>query len=405
MDRKFIGSVFMVSGCAMGAGSLALPMLAAGPGFIWGSLLVILTGVFSYFLATFTLELYMINQNGENASTIALRNFGRPGVIFAGAVNLALMYSVLMVYMTGGADLLTRTVLPLINLQVSSHVGLVIFLIVFLPIFFKGTGLVVRSNTVIFYIKLISFIIAILVGLKFFSATILVAPPSYLRYAPKALPIFFSALGFQFLVPILAQYNGYNRVRCKRILACGVLLPVILYVLWIAVMLSLIPRDGQENSFFLLLSKNESVGTMINFATHNNPNLPTIMKIALNLFSNVAMLTSFLAVGISLYEYLRDALKIRQTAAGKTLNLLITMLPPAVFALAYPNGFLLILQQVAIFLILVCMIPIAALLKEYHNLPIKLPKLAIYALLGICSVLIILQLVDDFHWLPAFALN
>lgn len=386
----------------MGAGSLALPMLAAGPGFIWSSLFIGLTGIFSYYLAIYTLEIYMINKNGENASTIALRNFGKPGVIFAAVVNLALMYAVLTVYMTGGADLLTKTILPLINLNVTSQSGLVIFLLVFLPVFFKGTGVVVKSNTLIFYIKLISFLLAIGLGLKFFSPAIVSAPLSNLNYLPRGLPIFFSALGFQFLVPILAQYNDYDRCRCRTILACGILLPVILYVLWIGVMLSLIPRTGAGNTFWLLLSNNESVGTMIRYATHNNPQLPALMKFALNVFSNVAMLTSFLAVGISLYEYIRDALKIRQNIAGKILNLAITMLPPIVFAFAYPNGFLLILQQVCIFLILVCMVPIAALLREYNLLEVRFSRLSIWLLLSICSLLIVLQLLDDCHFLPAF---
>lgn len=402
MDRKFIGSVFMVSGCAMGAGSLALPMLAAGPGFVWSSLFIVLTGVFSYFLAIFTLEIYMINKNGENASTVALRNFGKPGAVFAAIVNLALMYAVLTVYMTGGADLLTKTLLPLINLDVSSHIGLLIFLVIFLPVFFNGTGVVVKSNTIVFYIKLFSFLIAIILGLKFFSRTIIYAPVINLEYLPRGLPIFFSALGFQFLVPILAQFNGYDRIRCRKILACGVLLPVVLYILWAGVMLSLVPRDGSGNTFFSLLSKDESVGTMISYATHNNPRLPELMKIALNVFSNMAMLTSFLSVGISLYEYIRDALKLKQNMNGKILNLTITMLPPIVFAFAYPNGFLLVLQQVSIFLILVCMLPVAALLREFGNLEIKLPKISIWFILIICGILISLQLLDDFHLLPAF---
>ena len=405
MDRKFIGSVFMVSGCAMGAGSLALPMVSAGPGAIWSSLFVIITGVFAYYLATFTLEVYMINKNGENASTVALRNFGRTGVVYAGIINLALMYSVLMVYMTGGADLLTQTLLPLINIHVSEKIGLLIFLLVFLPIFFKGTNLVVKSNTVVFYIKLISFLVAIIVGMGFISPHIAIAPTNYLKYMPKALPIIFCGLGFQFMVPVLADFNGYNRQRCKRILAIGVLIPVILYVLWIAVMLSLIARDGSGNTFFTLLSKNESVGTMILFATHNNAQLPILMKIALNVFSNVAMLTSFLAVGISLYEYIRDALHIRQTLAGKISNLTMTMFPPVIFALLYPNGFLFILQQVAIFLTLVCMLPIVAMLKEYNNLEVKVSKIGIWLILGFCSLLVILQVLDDFSLLASFGFN
>ena len=38
LNKNFIGSVFMISGCAMGAGCLAMPMLAAGPNFIFSAI-------------------------------------------------------------------------------------------------------------------------------------------------------------------------------------------------------------------------------------------------------------------------------------------------------------------------------------------------------------------------------
>jgi tyrosine-specific transport protein len=156
--KNFIGSVFMVSGCAMGAGCLAIPMLSAGPNFIFSSIFIIILGLFSYLLASISLEIFLTHKNSSNVSTIVNVSFGRSGVVVSGIINCVLMYALLSIYMTGGADVLSKTILPLIGIKVTDKVSLLIFLILFLPIFLKGVEIVVKSNKIIFYIKLFSFL-------------------------------------------------------------------------------------------------------------------------------------------------------------------------------------------------------------------------------------------------------
>lgn len=392
----------MVAGCAMGAGCLAMPMLAAGPNFIFSSFFLVLTSILSYLIASISLEIFLLYKNDVNTSTIVTRNFGYGGTIFSALINVVLMYAILSVYMTGGADLLDKTILPLVDLHISTQLSLIIFLTITVPIFLKGAMVVVKSNKIIFILKLITFLVAVLLGLKFISPNLANFSWDQLRYIPKALPIFLAALWFHFLIPVIARINGYDRERCRQIFAVGLILPVILYVLWIAIMLSLIPRDGLGHTFLMLLKHEGSVGTMINYATHNNPNLSSLMKVALNLFSNIAMLTSFLTVGVALYDYVRDALKIQQTKSGVLGNLLLTMLPPALFALFYPNGFVFILQQASILIMVINLMMLACCLKEYANLEEKPTKLLIWSLSVILVILISLQVLDNFSLLPSF---
>ncbi len=405
LNKNFIGSVFMISGCAMGAGCLAMPMLAAGPNFIFSAIFLILTAIFSYFLASVSLEIFLVYKNNTNTSTIVKNNFGHIGVVVSGVINGALMYALLSVYMTGGADLLNKTVFPIISLHSSDQVSLLIFLAIFLPIFFKGAHLIVKSNTVVFYIKLITFIIVVISGLAFLSKNLDQFIWEQLRYIPRALPIFLGALWFHFIIPVIARLNNYERKKCRNVFAVGLILPVILYILWIGIMLSLIPRDGSGNTFYSLLHQNGSVGTMINYAMTTNQNLPNIMRFSLNLFSNIALLTSFLTVGLSTYDYIRDAFKIQQTRRGILRNLTLTMLPPAFFALFFPNGFVFILQQAIILLMLTNIIVLSCSLKEYVRLENKPGKWLIYLLLAILSVLIALQLLDNFNLLPSYGVS
>jgi amino acid permease len=395
----------MISGCAMGAGCLAMPMLASGPNFIFSSISLILVAIFSYILASVSLEIFLLYKNNINTSTIVKHNFGGTGVVVSGLINGALMYALLSVYMTGGADLLNKTVFPLVSIHSSDQLSLVIFLVIFIPIFFKGAYWVLKSNKVIFYIKLSSFLIAVVSGLSFLSHDLVNLALEQLRYLPRALPIFLGALWFHFIIPVVAKLNNYNRDTCRKIFRVGLILPVILYILWVGIMLSLIPRSGVGNTFFSLLSKKESVGMMISYAMTNNTHIPNVMRLSLNVFSNIALLTSFLTVGLSTYDYVRDAFRIKQTRRGIFNNLLITMLPPAIFALFFPNGFVFILQQAIILLMLTNIIIICCLIKEHAKLEQKPSKALLYSLLVILAGLIIIQLLDNANLLPSYGIS
>ena len=404
LGRHFVSSLFMVAGCAMGAGCLAMPLLAVGPNFIISSIFLVLVAIFSYYLAIFSLEIFILYKNNTNISTIVNKNFGKIGVISTGIINGVFMYALLSVYMTGGADLLNKTIFPLMHIHVNDTIALIIFLAIFIPFFLKGATLVARANKYIFYVKLISFLVVIFCGILFLNNNMdLNINLNDIKYIPRALPVFLGALWFHLLIPIIAKLNDYDRKRCKVIFQLGLLIPLILYILWIGVMLNLIPRYGNVDSFYWILHNNMSVGTMISLAL-SNPAAPNIIKFSLNFFSNVALLTSFLTVGLSTYDYIRDLLQIKQTHSGIIKNLIITMLPPCFFAIFMSNGFVLILQQAIILLLLTNLFTIFCVIKDYNNLILKPNKSSLYLIVLLLFSFIILQLLDNFSLLPSFGL-
>jgi tyrosine-specific transport protein len=404
-NRNFISSVFMVAGCSMGAGCLAMPLLAAGPNFIFSAIFIIISGIFSYFLATASLEIFILYKNDVNVSSIVEKNFGRGGVIVTGILNGMLMYALLSAYMAGGVDLLHTTVLPRINIHLPSSLTLLLFVAIFMPIFFKGANLVISSNKLVFYLKLTMFVIALGCGVFFLSPRITNLVVSQSKYIGHAWPVFFGALWFHFIIPVIAKVHNYDRKQCRRVFKVGLILPVVLYILWVAVMLSLVAREGTSNSFYNLLASDGSVGMMINYAMNDNAHIPSLMKLSLNLFSNLALLTSFLTVGLSTYDYIRDALHIKQTRRGILNNLTLTMMPPVIIALFFPDGFVFIVQQAIILLMLTSAIVIACVLKDYNRLERKPTKVLLYGLIAGLIFLITLQLLDNFDKLPKYGIN
>ncbi len=404
LGRNFVSSLFMVAGCAMGAGCLAMPLLAVGPNFVVSSIFLILIALFSYYLAVYSLEIFILYKNDTNISTIVKKNFGKIGVVGNGIINGTFMYALLSVYMTGGADLLNKTIFPILHIHVKDSIALLIFLLIFIPFFLKGANLVAKANKYIFYVKLISFLVVIFCGIFFLNNNInFDIHIDDLKYVPRALPVFLGALWFHLLIPIIAKLNDYDRKKCKIIFKFGLLIPLVLYILWVGIMLNLIPRYGNTNSFYWILHNNMSVGTMIGLALLN-PKAPSIIKFSLNFFSNVALLTSFLTVGLSTYDYIRDLLNIKQTHSGVIKNLIITMFPPCFFAIFMSNGFVLILQQAIILLLLTNIFTICCVIKEYDNLIIRPNKNILYLLLLLLFGFIILQLLDNFSMLPSFGI-
>ena len=68
--------------------------------------------------------------------------------------------------------------------------------------------------------------------------------------------------------------------------------------------------------------------------------------------SLTAFLNSFLGCGLSLSHFLKDGLKIHNSLKGRLVTLLMTLVPPILFVLLFPKGFILALDYAGIFVAL-----------------------------------------------------
>ena len=67
------------------------------------------------------------------------------------------------------------------------------------------------------------------------------------------------------------------------------------------------------------------------------------MKTLKNLFQLVALfaiISSFLGVGLSLFDYIADLFGFADTPKGRMYTILITFLPPGLASFFFPNGFI-----------------------------------------------------------------
>jgi len=94
----------------------------------------------------------------------------------------------------------------------------------------------------------------------------------------------------------------------------------------------------------------------------------------INVFSNVAMTTSFLGVTLGLFDFLADGFKRSNTRFGRFQTALLTFIPPLIFALFFPDGFILALKYAAFFAtILVVILPALMAYKLRRNTELSSP--------------------------------
>jgi len=147
-----------------------------------------------------------------------------------------------------------------------------------------------------------------------------------------------------------------------------------------------------QTRFMQLLTDNSALKGLILSIREmaDSPHIETLFS----LFAATALGTSFLGVSIGLFDYYKDILKKKSnTLIITSASGLLTFVPPLLFALFYPEGFILALGYAAIAgVILALFIPQYLYLKAmaYHQKKISLLQRIIIGLIFILAIVIII---------------
>jgi len=340
--NKIIGSVFIIVGTCIGAGILGLPMVGAPLGFLRSSILVFGLWLLMTFSALVLLEVNLRCPDDANGlSSMAYQTLGRTGQVITWITILLLLTCLLATYTAGGGSLLKNLVSSSIMLDLPSWASALIFLgILGIPVFLS-TKVVDYTNRFLISIKGLLLVLAILCLAPYVDFSKLSPDPEIYRNEcwAAAAPIFLCAFGFHMVIPSLRDYVGPKRKDLRLIIIIGSLIPMVIYLLWLLVTLGVIPLT-EANSFKL----GNSIGELMGVLTRISSVSWTV--IAIKGFFNISMTTSFLGVALS------DGLKRAHTKWGRLQTAVLTFLPPLIFALYYPEGFILALGYSSCFVVI-----------------------------------------------------
>ena len=332
--NKTVGSTLLVAGTMIGAGMLAMPLTSAGIGF--GFTLVLLLGLWALltFSALLFVELYQTAESDAGIGTLAEQYFGKAGRIIATAVLIIFLYALIAAYVSGGGSLL-KDLLPE---SFGDKVSILLFTVIFGSFIVIGTHSVDKINRVLFFVMLTAFAVVLSLMLPEIKFDNLMATPIDNALIISASPVFFTAFGFHGSIPSLNKYLDGNVKALRISILAGSAITLCAYILW-------------QMSTHGLLTQNEFLQILKEDATLNGLVKATLaitgsnmIAGAVKLFSTLALVTSFLGVGLGLLECIEDLLKRSfNVTAGRISLGLLTFIPPLVFALFYPEGFILAL--------------------------------------------------------------
>ena len=364
--NKTIGSTLLVAGTMIGAGMLAMPLTSAGIGF--GFTLVLLLGLWALltFSALLFVELYQTAESDAGIGTLAEQYFGKTGRIVATAVLIIFLYALIAAYISGGGSLL-KDLLPE---SFGDKVSILLFTVIFGSFIVIGTHSVDKINRVLFFVMLAAFAVVLSLMLPEIKFDNLMATPIDNALIISASPVFFTAFGFHGSIPSLNKYLGGNVKALRISILAGSAITLCAYILW-------------QMSTHGLLTQNEFLQILKEDATLNGLVKATLaitgsnmIAGAVKLFSTLALVTSFLGVGLGLLECIEDLLKRSfNISAGRISLGLMTFIPPLVFALFYPEGFILALGYAGqMFAFYAVVLPVSLVWKArrtHTNLPYK----------------------------------
>lgn len=364
--NKTIGSTLLVAGTMIGAGMLAMPLTSAGIGF--GFTLVLLLGLWALltFSALLFVELYQTAESDAGIGTLAEQYFGKTGRVIATAVLIIFLYALIAAYISGGGSLL-KDLLPE---SFGDKVSILLFTVIFGSFIVIGTHSVDKINRVLFFVMLAAFVVVLSLMLPEIKFDNLMATPIDNALIISASPVFFTAFGFHGSIPSLNKYLGGNVKALRISILAGSAITLCAYILWQMSTHGLLT----QNDFLQILKEDATLNGLVKATlaiTGSN-----MIAGAVKLFSTLALVTSFLGVGLGLLECIEDLLKRSfNISAGRISLGLMTFIPPLVFSLFYPEGFILALGYAGqMFAFYAVVLPVSLVWKArrtHTNLPYK----------------------------------
>ncbi len=340
--NRMIGAILLVAGTTLGAAALALPSTTGLAGFFPG--LAVMFGVWLLLMLTafYLLEVNLRMKGESNIISMVHLTLGRPGEIFAWINYLLLLYALTAAYIVGCSQIANEALQHLFpQLQLPSMALPIGVTAIFGLIVYFGTAATDFLNRILMIGLGIAYVGLVILGLPH-------VDPSHFfhsdfRYLAPSLSVVVTSFGYHIIIPTLSTYLDHDAKALKWAIFIGSLIAFLVYVLWQVIGVGVIPLEGlrtanaKGDSVILILNSIVQSRFMILFATS---------------FAFFAIVTSLIGVTLSLTDFLADGLKMKRTAIGRAVEVLLTFLPPLLFAIFYPKGFVMALKYAGIFVIL-----------------------------------------------------
>lgn len=341
---KVLGGILLVSGTAIGAGMLALPLSTASSGFLASGFAFLICWFFMTLAALLLLEVNLRFTGEKDLISMTSATMGFLGKSAAWVFYLLLLYALIVAYLIGSSAWLVK-IFEKWDIAVSGNSAVFGMVFVFGLIVYFGTAVAEHVNRYfMFGLVLTYFALIISAAPSVEMAKLNVAVFSHL---PSTLPLMITAFGFAVIIPSLTQYLNRDVKSLFYVIVFGSLIPLMIYLLWESVALGIVPLSGPNS--FEVLTQHHDDGTGVAVALEHIVGNNWITQSS-RWFTIFAILTSLLGVSLALFHFLADGLGIQKKTGLRRLFLLACIyVPPLMAVLFYPSGFGHVLSLAGVF--------------------------------------------------------
>nr|OEF61607.1 tyrosine transporter [Vibrio tasmaniensis 1F-187] len=349
MNIKMMGSSLIIAGTALGAGMLAIPMVLAQFGLLYGTLLMVLICFGTTYAALLLLEATIKAGGGLGLNSIARKTLGKQGQLITNGLLYALLICLLMAYILGAGDLLSK-LLSNFGVELTATTSQVVFTLLAGAVVASGTGVIDKLNRALFFVMLASLFATMVFLAPSITQENLVQVTSHDHVdLIKTSAILFTSFGFMVVIPTLVSYNHEaTDKQLRNMVIVGSLIPLVCYLCWLFAVVGNLSEE-QFRSF-----KNVS-DLMAAFEAQSH-----WVGNVLSTFTGLALLTSFFGVAMALFNQNKDMFN-QNTAVTYCISFIL----PLAGSLLAADKFLQVLNYAGIILVILAVfVPLVMVHKQ-----------------------------------------
>ena len=323
-----LGGTLLVAGITLGVGMLALPVATAQAGFFPSLLTYLVCWMFMLCTGLLILEACIWMPKDSNLITMAARLLGNGGKVSCWILYLFLFTCLMVAHVAGGGEVVHQ----LTGGLVPTWLSLIIYVLAFAPVVYLGTHSVDRLNLLLIAGVAITY-------LYFVFSTLPLVNLEQLSRAdwPKtflALPIVFTAFGYQSLIPTLMTYMNRNVHKVRLAIIFGTSIPLIIYIIWEFLILGVVPLEG-ENGLLAALKNGQTAVTPLRYFLESG----TLIAVS-KAFAFFVVTTSFIGISVAFVDFLADGFHVKKNGLHKLLLCGLIFGVPTIISLFQPHIFL-----------------------------------------------------------------
>lgn len=330
---KVLGAALILVGTSIGGAMLALPIATALGGFYHTVALLAFACVVMVVGGLFILEVCICLPEDTNLVSMAKHTLGSVGQVVTWLSYVILIYALLSAYISGGSDMLANF-FRLLHVNLSETLNIIIFVLLFGFVLFKGIAAVDWVNRLLMTCKMAAYFILVALFVPSVNTMNWHSGNAMALISASAIMTAITSFGNATAIPTIRSYLNSNVKQLRWIVIVGGLGPLLVYILWVGVVqgmlgiqqLHTISRGGHAVS---------SLTNSLSALVHSD-----FIKTITHFFTSICVLTAFLGVGIGATDFFADGFKIKKHGVGNYKVVLITLLPPFLFVVFDPTIFL-----------------------------------------------------------------